>query len=126
MPAKAPEQQPLLAMSETPEEIKQAVAPKETLLNTTVSANGSITAVAPQQMVTQDQSKSQVIAQVPATEQTSKPVKKHGIRNFGDMVNLVIAKVDKRKDKVIEFSDTDDGDSITGINLGVIKIKKEK
>jgi hypothetical protein len=51
--------------------------------------------------------------------------RKHGIRNFGDIVNLVVAKVDKRKDKVIEFSDDDeDGSSITGINLGVIKVKK--
>jgi hypothetical protein len=41
-------------------------------------------------------------------------------------LNVVIAAVDKRKDKVIEFSNTDgDESSITGINLGIIKIKKE-
>ncbi len=54
------------------------------------------------------------------------PVKKHRVRTFGDMLNVVIAAVDKRKDKVIEFSNTDgDESSITGINLGIIKIKKE-
>lgn len=57
---------------------------------------------------------------------TVKP-KKRGIRSFGDMVNAVVAKVDKRTDKVIEFSDTDDDEStITGLNLGIVKIKKEK
>lgn len=55
-------------------------------------------------------------------------VKRKGVRNMGDLVNLVMAKVDKRNDKLIEFSDSDDGDesNITGINLGIITIKKEK
>lgn len=54
------------------------------------------------------------------------PVKKHRIHTFGDMLNVVIAAVDKRKDKVIEFSNTDgDESTITGVNLGIIKIKKE-
>jgi hypothetical protein len=53
-------------------------------------------------------------------------IKKHRVHTFGDMLNVVIAAVDKRKDKVIEFSNTDgDESSITGINLGIIKIKKE-
>jgi hypothetical protein len=53
--------------------------------------------------------------------------KKHKIHSFGDLVNVVIAKVDKRRDKFIEFSDTDDDQSnITGVNLGIIKIKREK
>lgn len=54
--------------------------------------------------------------------------KRKGIRNMGDLVNLVMAKVDKRQDKLIEFTDNDDGDesNITGINLGIITIKKEK
>jgi len=55
------------------------------------------------------------------------PVKtKHRIRSFGDLVNVVVATVDKRKDKVIEFSNTDgDEATITGVNLGIVKIKKE-
>lgn len=55
------------------------------------------------------------------------PVKKHGIHTFGDLINVVVAKVDKRQDKVIHFSDTDDDESnITGINLGFVKVKKEE
>ncbi len=54
--------------------------------------------------------------------------KRKGIRNMGDLVNLVMSKVDKRPNKLIEFTDTDDGDesNVTGINLGIISIKKEK
>lgn len=56
----------------------------------------------------------------------AKAVKKRGIRNFGDIVNLVVAKVDKRKDKLIQFSDTDDDESvISAVHLGVLKIKKD-
>ena len=66
-----------------------------------------------------------VSLQAPAAKQVILPVKKHGIHNMGDLVNLVIAKVDKRKDKVIEFTDTDDDEStITGIHIGGIKFKK--
>lgn len=57
---------------------------------------------------------------------TKPAVKKHGIRNFGDIVNLVVAKVDKRKDKLIQFSDTDDDESvISAVHLGALKIKKD-
>jgi hypothetical protein len=80
-----------------------------------------------------------LIAAMPALKQTDKPilavvnadklnaaspVKRHRIRGLGDVLNVVIATVDKRKDKVIEFSDDDEG-SITGVNLGFIKIKKD-
>jgi len=54
--------------------------------------------------------------------------KKHGIRSLGGLINVLIAKVDKRQDKLIEFSDSDDDDTesnVTGVNLGVIKIKKQ-
>ncbi|MEB0262835.1 MULTISPECIES: hypothetical protein [unclassified Mucilaginibacter] len=53
-------------------------------------------------------------------------VKKHRIRNFGDLINAVISKVDKRKDKLIEFSSPKDEDesTLSGLNLGFIKIKK--
>jgi len=54
------------------------------------------------------------------------PVKKHKIHGIGDLLNVAIAAVDKRKDKIIEFSDGDgDGTTVTGVNLGIIKIKKE-
>jgi len=65
-------------------------------------------------------------AQLTATK-TAAPVKKHKIRSLGDVFNVVIAAVDKRKDKIIEFSNTDEDDAtITGVNLGIIKVKKEK
>lgn len=70
-----------------------------------------------------------LIAQTPAQSApaTARPVKKHRIRSLGDVFNVVIAAVDKRKDKVIEFSNTDEDDAtITGLNLGFIKVKKEK
>jgi hypothetical protein len=53
--------------------------------------------------------------------------KKHRIRSFGDLINVVVSKVDKRKDKLIEFSNKDDDESlVTGINLGIVRIKKEE
>ena len=53
--------------------------------------------------------------------------KKHGISTFGDLINVVVASVDKRKDKLIEFSDKDEDESlITGLNLGIVKVKKEE
>lgn len=52
---------------------------------------------------------------------------RHKIHNIGDLINVMIAKVDKRRDKIIQFTDNDDNEaSLTGINLGFIKIKKEK
>ncbi|MCC8424207.1 hypothetical protein [Mucilaginibacter sp. UR6-11] len=55
-------------------------------------------------------------------------VKKRGIHNLGGLINALVAKVDKREDKLIEFSDSDDDDNeseLTGVNLGLIKIKKQ-
>lgn len=63
-----------------------------------------------------------VLASVP----TKPVVKKHGIRNFGDLVNLVVAKVDKRKDKLIQFTDSDDDESmISAVHIGAVKIKRD-
>jgi hypothetical protein len=63
---------------------------------------------------------------VPKTMATA-PAKKHRIRSLGDLINVVVSKVDKRKDKLIEFSSTKDEDEsiVSGLNLGFIKIKKE-
>jgi len=63
-----------------------------------------------------------------ATQKDTVAVKpRHGIHSFGELVNVLVAKVDKRRDKVIEFSADDDGEShVTGINLGIIKIKKRE
>jgi hypothetical protein len=55
------------------------------------------------------------------------PAKKHRINSLGDLINVVVSKVDKRKDKIIEFTNTEDDEStISGLNLGLIKIKKQE
>lgn len=47
------------------------------------------------------------------------------IRNVGDVVNLIVNKVDKRKDKFIQFkTDDDDNSSVTSINIGPFKFGK--
>lgn len=68
-----------------------------------------------------------VLASIPVPVEKTKPVaKKHGIRNFGDLVNLVVAKVDKRKDKLIQFTDSDDDESmISAVHIGAVKIKRD-
>ncbi|MBE7174787.1 MAG: hypothetical protein INR69_00195 [Mucilaginibacter polytrichastri] len=54
----------------------------------------------------------------------SRMEKKHPVNNLGDLVNLVVAKVDKRADKVIEFRDEDGQATVSSVNLGLITIKK--
>jgi hypothetical protein len=112
-----PDEQPLLAaVSQKADKIGVAVAStpvevKQTKINKTPDL--------PSQPVLAS-------AELPAVKQNKPAVKKHGIRNVGDLVNLVVAKVDKRKDKVIEFTDTDDDQTtITGVHIGAIKIKKD-
>jgi hypothetical protein len=65
----------------------------------------------------------------PITAAQSAAPKKRGIHNLGGLINALVAKVDKREDKLIEFSDSDDDDTgsdLTGVNLGLIKIKKQQ
>lgn len=65
--------------------------------------------------------------QQPGKQDTTPEKTDRKIRTFGDIVNAVVAKLDKRKEKIIEFSDSDgDRSTITGLNLGIIKIKKDK
>ena len=46
------------------------------------------------------------------------------IRTVGDLVNFVVKKVDPRTDKLIQFSNDEEGGSeISGINLGLVKFK---
>ncbi|MEJ5964083.1 hypothetical protein [Pedobacter immunditicola] len=48
---------------------------------------------------------------------------KNGINNIGDLVNLVVEKVDKREKKFLQFkSDDDDNSSLVAINIGIIKL----
>lgn len=62
-----------------------------------------------------------------AAADTDKPKRHRGIHSLGDVVNIVVSKVDKRQDKLIEFTDTDDDEAeVTGINLGLFRVKKQK
>lgn len=56
---------------------------------------------------------------IPEQQQTSP----RRIRSVGSLVNFVISKVDHRDDKIIEFKDGDEGSEVSGINLGLIKLK---
>jgi hypothetical protein len=49
-----------------------------------------------------------------------------GIRNVGDLVNMVVNKVDKRKDKFIQFKTDDDDSSLASINIGPFRFGKRK
>jgi hypothetical protein len=47
------------------------------------------------------------------------------IKTVGDLVNFVVAQVDKREEKIIKVSKTEESDNeITGINLGLFKFRK--
>lgn len=48
------------------------------------------------------------------------------IRSIGSLVNFVIARVDKREDKIIEFKDGEEGSELSGVNLGLVKFKSRK
>jgi hypothetical protein len=53
------------------------------------------------------------------------PDRKLKIKSIGDLVNFVVAKVDKREEKIIKMGKTSESDNeITGINLGLIKYSK--
>jgi len=66
----------------------------------------------------------------PQGSKAQEAVKRKKIHNLGDLLNVVIAKVDKRDNKIIQFgsgNDEDDDDllNVTGVNLGPIKVKKQ-
>jgi hypothetical protein len=48
-----------------------------------------------------------------------------GIRNVGDIINIVVNKVDKRDKKLIQFNtDEDDNSSVVAINIGFLRFNK--
>ena len=49
-----------------------------------------------------------------------------GIRNVGDLINLVVGKVDKRDKKLLRFNTIDDESSLVGFNLGFLKFNSKK
>lgn len=56
---------------------------------------------------------------------SSYPAERKGIRNVGDVVNLIVNTMDKRKDKVIQFRTDDDDSSISVVNIGPFRIGKK-
>lgn len=70
----------------------------------------------------------QITVELPDANKINSPLAKpiHKMHSLGDFINAVVAKVDKRKDKIIEFTDTDEESLITGVNIGIIKIKKKE
>ncbi|WP_406823859.1 hypothetical protein [Pedobacter sp. KACC 23697] len=78
------------------------------------------------------QPKEEVVTAVVATPvKTDEPVNDNeqsnrGIRNVGDVVNLIVNKMDKRKDKLIQFRTDDDDSSLSSINIGPFKFGKKK
>jgi len=72
-----------------------------------------------------------VTATVATPIKTEEPVNDNeqinkGIRNVGDVVNLIVNKMDKRKDKLIQFRTDDDDSSLSSINIGPFKFGKRK
>jgi len=76
--------------------------------------------------------KETVIAANPTTIKVDEPINDNeeqntkSIRNVGDVVNLIVNKVDKRKDKFIQFRTDDDDSSLSSINIGPFKFGKRK
>jgi len=120
-PAKAVEpakviEQPVLAAIEEPKQ-------KEIQL----TSPGKETDLMPKGM-TIDQPKAIDKPILAAVKPETPAAKKRGIHNMGGLINALVAKVDKRDDKLIHFSDDDDDDTgtvLTEVNLGVIKIIKQ-
>ncbi len=112
---------PLIASAATPEQIEVV---KQDLIEITEAPTLEIKPVADNSAISLP---AQPVLASNQPAKTTKPVaKKRGIRSFGDIVNLVVAKVDKRKDKLIQFSDSDDDESvITAVHLGALKVKRD-
>ncbi|MDO3641916.1 hypothetical protein [Mucilaginibacter sp. L3T2-6] len=83
-------------------------------------------------LITDSQASTQSItaATVPAAgkQEADQPKPKRKVHGIGGFLNTVIAAVDKRKDKIIEFSNSDDDESsnISAVNLGILKFKRDK
>ncbi len=109
-------------------QVLAAVEPSKSDIKQTSVIDSSKTLASIKPVTQQPASPVAVAAVIPPSENIPlvNPVKKHKIRGIGDLLNVAIAAVDKRKDKIIVFADNDgDGTVVTGVNLGIFKIKKE-
>lgn len=113
-----PQRETLAALSPNDDKLNKGVVPDEPLIATKPVIPGSDDFKTTNKVA---------VTALPVNKATKATVKKHGIRSFGDLINVVVAKVDKRQDKLIVFSDTDgDESTITAINLGFVKMKTDK
>lgn len=68
-----------------------------------------------------------VLARVEEMPQEEEPiVRDKKIKSVGSLVNFVVGKIDKRKSKIIEFEDGDEGTKVSGLNLGLLKFKAKE
>jgi hypothetical protein len=104
-----------------------ATAPQKQTVNIGVVPDKAtaLTPTLPDQNMPDITAKPVLLASQPpvASKKDSVQVKpRHKIHGLAGLVNLVIAKVDKRKDDV--QTDDDNESNIVGVNLGLVKIKK--
>lgn len=73
------------------------------------------------------QAPSMTLASQPVIElgENESPLRPAKIRSVGSLVNFVVSKVDKRKNKIIEFKEGDEGVVVSGIDLGLLKYKSK-
>jgi hypothetical protein len=72
---------------------------------------------------TLDEETAAINTEAPEAEQTGR----NRIRNAADLVNFVVDKLDKREQKILEFStDDDDNTSLVAINIGRFKLSTRK
>jgi len=97
------------------------------IIKTTIPVANTIANVAPKADQLTNPAKA-IAMNNPQETKAQEAVKKKKIHNLGDLLNVVIAKVDKRDNKIIQFGSDDDDDdllNVTGVNLGPIKVKKQ-
>jgi len=90
------------------------------LNNSLVAANSEVITVEP---LSRRRTQTENLALQIVQEDTTAEKSKHRIKSVGDLVNFVVSKVDKRKNKIIEFSKDDEGEEISGLNLGLLQYK---
>jgi hypothetical protein len=124
---------PVDTIQNTIAEVKPEIVAKpeyrEPLLKTPIVSN-AVAYIIPKEDLASKPVKAIAVADVPQQKTTTEVVKKKKIRSLGDLLNVVIAKVDKRDNKAIVFGNSGDEDddgllSVTGVNIGPIKVKKQ-
>jgi hypothetical protein len=110
-----------------PKEMGATINPMKNILTT---SQAEISEINEQKVISNSDSKL-VVANAFLNKEESIEEKVVGKRikfsSVGDLVNLVVAQVDKRENKIIKISKTEESENeITGINLGLFKFNKAK